>query len=117
MFDKDSFYLEAKPDGIYLASYTKDFKENDVYAFLKEYGIMRYDFKSVRKFVQDGEIVRICPRNPTLEKEARVIVTLAADKMTASVKIEPPFFTKPWPTEEEILKILKVHGVKIDSQC
>ena len=45
MFDKDSFYLEARPDGIYIGSYTKDFKENDVYAFLKEYGILRYDFK------------------------------------------------------------------------
>ena len=113
MFDKDSFYLEARPDGIYIGSYTKDFKENDVYAFLKEYGILRYDFKSVRKFIQDGEIVRICPRNPALEREARVIVTVPSDKMTASVKIEPPFFTKPWPTEEEILRILKAHGVKI----
>lgn len=113
MFDKDSFYLEAKPDGIYIASHTKDFKENDVYAFLKEYGIARYDFKSIRKFIQDGETVRICPRNPTLEKEARTIVTLSADKMTASVTIEPPFFTKPWPTEEEILRVLKVNGVKI----
>ena len=92
---------------------TKDFKENDVYAFLKEYGIMRYDFKSVRKFIQDGETIRICPRNPTLEKEAKIIVTIPADKMTASVMIEPPFFTKPWPTEEEVLRALKAHGVKI----
>ena len=113
MFDKDSFYLEAKPDGIYIGSYTKDFKENDVYAFLKEYGILRYDFKSVRKFVQDGELIRICPRNPSLEREAKVTVSIASDKMTASVTIEPPFFTKPWPTEEEILRILRAHGVKI----
>lgn len=113
MFDKDSFYLEAKPDGIYIGTYTKDFKENDVYAFLKEYGILRYDFKSVRKFVHDGELVRICPRNPALEREARVTVSISSDKMTASVTIEPPFFTKPWPTEEEILRILRAHGVKI----
>ena len=113
MFDKDSFYLEAKPDGIYIGSYTKDFKENDVYAFLKEYGILRYDFKSVRKFVQDGELIRICPRNPSLEREAKVTVSIASDKMTASVTIEPPFFTKSWPTEEEILRILRAHGVKI----
>lgn len=113
MFDTDSFYLEARPDGIYLGSHTKDFKENDVYAFLKEYGILRYDFKSIRKFIHDGEICRVCPRNPALEKEAKVIVTLAKDKMSASVTIEPPFFTKPWPTEENILTLLKLHGVKI----
>lgn len=113
MFDKDSFYLEAKPDGIYIGSHVKDFKENDVYAFLKEYGIVRYDFRSVRKFIQDGELIRVCPRNPALEKEARILVTLSADKMTASITIEPPFFTKPWPTEEDILRVLKANGVKI----
>ena len=113
MFDKDSFYLEAKPDGIYIGSHTKEFKENDVYAFLKEYGIVRYDFRSVRKFIQDGELIRVCPRNPALEKEARILVTLSADKMTASITIDPPFFTKPWPTEEEILRVLKANGVKI----
>ncbi|MBQ7593655.1 MAG: DUF342 domain-containing protein [Synergistaceae bacterium] len=113
MFDKEIFYLEAKPDGIYLSCYERGFKENDVYAFLKEYGIVRYDFKAVRKFIKDGETCKVCVRNPAFEKDAKVHVTLSADKMTASVKIEPPFFAKPWPTEAEVVKALQSHGVKV----
>ncbi len=113
MFDKDIFSLEARPDGIYLSCYDRNFKENDVYAYLKEYGIVRYDFKAVRKFLKDGETCKICVRNPAFEKDARILVTLAKDKMTASVSIEPPFFAKPWPTEEQVMKSLEAHGVKV----
>lgn len=113
MFDKEIFYLDATPDGIYLSCYDKDFKENDVYAFLKEYGILRYDFKAIRQFLKDGKTCKVCARNPAFEKDAKILVTLAKDKMTASVAIEPPFFAKPWPTEEDVIKSLKAHGVKI----
>ena len=113
MFNKDIFSLEARPDGIYLSSYSKDFKENDVYAYLKEYGIIRYDFKAVRMFIKNGETCKICARNPAFEKDAKIIVMLAQDKMTASVSIEPPFFAKPWPSEEDVMKSLAAHGVKV----
>ena len=113
MFDKDIFSLEATQDGIYLSCYSRDFKENDVYAYLKEYGILRYDFKAVRKFLIDGETCKICNRNPALEKDAKIIVSLAKDKMSASVTIDPPFFAKPWPTKEEIIKSLAANGVKV----
>ena len=63
MIDKDVFSLEARPDGIYLSCFSKDFKENDVYAYLKEYGIVRYDFKAIRKFIKDGETCKVCVRN------------------------------------------------------
>ncbi len=113
MFNKDIFSLEARPDGIYLSSYETGFKESDVYAYLKEYGIIRYDFKAIRQFIKDGQTCKICPRNPAFEKDAKILVKLAQDKMTASVAIEPPFFAKPWPTEEEIVKSLQAHGVKL----
>ena len=113
MFDKENFYMEARPEGIYLFCHTMDFKENDVYAFLKEYGILRYDFKAIRKFIKDGEPCKVCGRNPAFEKDYKILVTLAKDKMTASVAIDPPFFAKPWPTEAEILKALEANGVKI----
>ena len=113
MFEKDKFSLEARPDGIYLSCYTKDFKENDLYAFLKEWGIVRYDFKAVRKFVKDGETCKICLRSESLEKNARIKITLDAQKMNAYVEIEPPFFTKPWPTLDEVKRSLDAHGVKV----
>ncbi len=113
MFEKDKFYLEARDDGIYLSTYAKDFKENDVYAFLKEWGIIRYDFKALRKFVKDGETCKVCGRSSTLEKDARILITLDKDKMNASAAIDPPFFTKPWPTVEEVKRSLDAHNVKI----
>ena len=113
MIDKDIFSLEARPDGIYLSASSKDFKENDVYAYLKEYGIVRYDFKALRKFISDGEACKISARNPAFEKDARILVTVAVDRMTANVAIEPPFFAKPWPSVDDVMKSLAAHNVKI----
>ncbi len=113
MIDKDIFSLEARPDGIYLSCFSNDFKENDVYAYLKEYGIIRYDFKAIRKFLTDGQTCRICVRNPAFEKDARIVVTVSADRMTASVMIEPPFFAKPWPSVDDVKKSLAAHNVKV----
>ena len=113
MYDKENFSLEALPDGIYLSCKETGFKENDLYAYLKEYEIVRYDFKAVRQFVKDGKRCKISGRNPAFEKDAKILVTLAKDKMTASVAIDPPFFAKPWPTEEAIKKSLAANGVKV----
>ena len=110
---RDILELEAKSDGIYLSSLSRDFKESDVYACLKEYGIVRYDFKAIRKFINDGETCKVCVRNPAFENDAKIMVTVSGDKMTASVSIEPPFFAKSWPSVEEILKSLAAHNVKI----
>ena len=113
MFEKDKFYLEARPDGIYLSCYTKDFKESDLYAFLKEWGVARYDFKAVRKFIKDGETCKLCVRSEAFEKSAKIIVRLDNAKMNATVEIDPPFFTKPWPTVDEVKRSLDAHGVKV----
>jgi len=113
MFEKENFSLEAKEDGIYVSCKEPGFKENDLYAFLKEYGIIRYDFKAVRQFIKDGKPSKICLRNPALEKDAKISVTLSKDKMAAMVAIEPPFFSKPWPTEDQIKKALAANGVKV----
>ena len=113
MLNDEKFSLEARPDGIYLSSKGQAYKENEVYAYLKEYGIVRYDFKALRKFIADGQPCKISMRNPAFEKDARIIVSVAADRMTASVSIEPPFFAKPWPNVDEVKKSLAAHNVKV----
>ncbi|MBR1437283.1 MAG: DUF342 domain-containing protein [Synergistaceae bacterium] len=113
MFEKDKFYLEAQDDGIYLSCHTKEFKENDLYAFLKEWGILRYDFKAVRQFLKDKKTCKVCGRSESLEKDAKILVTMDKEKMTAFVAIEPPFFTKPWPSVEEVKRVLAVNNVKL----
>ena len=84
-----------------------------MYAYLKEYGIIRYDFKAIRKFIQDGETCKVCARNPAFEKDAKIIVTVAGNRMTANVAIEPPFFAKPWPSVDDVMKSLADHNVKV----
>lgn len=110
---RDMLLLEAKPDGIYLSSLSSDFKESDVYACLKEYGIVRYDFKAIRKFITDKQPCKICVRNEAFEKDYKILVTLSADKMTASVAIDPPFFAKAWPTVDAVLSSLAANHVKV----
>ncbi len=107
----ENLKIDADNDGIWLFS-EGAFKENDVYALLKAYGVIRYDFKAVRKFIKDGEPCKVCVRNPAFEKDAKIIVNIAKDKMSATVTIEPPFFAKPWPSEQDILKSLAANGVK-----
>ena len=113
MLEKEKFYLEARDDGIYLSAYDDKFKESDLYAFLKEWGIIRYDFKAVRTFLKTKETVKLCGRSETLEKNARIKISLSPDKMTAFVEIEPPFFTKPWPSVEEVEQSLHLNNVTV----
>lgn len=113
MLNKEIFDLHAQDDGIYLSCYSENFNESDIYAFLKEFGIVRYDVKAIRNFIRDKKTCKICSRNPAFEKDAKIIVSIAKDKMSASVKIEPPFFAKPWPSEHDVLKTLEAHGIKI----
>ena len=113
MLEKEKFYLEARDDGIYLSAYDDKFKESDLYAFLKEWGIIRYDFKAVRAFLKTKETVKLCGRSETLEKNARIKISLSPDKMTAFVEIEPPFFTKSWPSVEEVEQSLHLNNVTV----
>ena len=107
----DALKIDANSEGIWLESITKDYSENDVYALLKQKGVVRYDFKAIRKFLLDGKRCKVCLRNPQLEKDAKIIVSVPDDKMSAYVEIEPPFFAKPWPTAEMIMKAIVERGI------
>ena len=113
--------LEADKDGIWLCAADADnlnlnfneINQNDVYALLKSHGVRKYDLRSIELFIRSktGQKVKIAPRDAKLEQDAKITVSIAKDAMTASVVIEPPFFTKPWPTEANILAALKNKNV------
>ena len=103
--------LEADNEGIWLSASSRDYTDNDVYALLKTKGVLRYDFKAIRKFLIDGLRCKVCMRNPQLEKDARIIVSVTQDKMHASVEIDPPFFAKPWPSVEDVMRALVERGI------
>ncbi|MBQ9566342.1 MAG: DUF342 domain-containing protein [Synergistaceae bacterium] len=110
--------LEANGEGVWLSAPEGEFSPNDVtqdniYELLKSHGVRKYDLKAIEAFLRTrtGEPCKIAFRNPEYEKAAKVSVSLSKDNMTASVLIEAPFFTKPWPTEEQVLKALKEKSV------
>ncbi len=107
----DVLKLDANSEGIWLEATSKDFTENEVYALLKQKGVVRYDFKAIRKFLIDGKRCKVCMRNPQLEKDAKILVIVPEDKMSAAVEIDPPFFAKPWPTAEVIMKTIVERGI------
>lgn len=114
MFEQEKFSLSAEYDGIYLSCKDKEsgFEEPELYAFLSKYGVDRYDFQAIRKFIKDGKTCKICLRSDSLEKEAQISVEVSKDKMLAMVSIQPPFFSKPWPSEYKVKEALASRGVK-----
>ncbi|MCR4817634.1 MAG: FapA family protein [Fretibacterium sp.] len=110
--------LEANNEGVWLSApdgpFTPaDVTQEDIYALLKSHGIRKYDLKAIEFFLhaKTGEPCKIAFRNPAHENNAKITVSLSKDNMTASVLIEAPFFTKPWPTEGNVLKALKEKAV------
>ena len=101
--------LDANEQGVWLSAAGGDFTQDDVYELLRQQGVRKYDLRALETFLRaKGEKpCKLAPRDPLQEKDAKVVVTLAKDNMTASVLVEPPFFTKPWPTVEEIQEALK----------
>ncbi|MBQ7264056.1 MAG: DUF342 domain-containing protein, partial [Synergistaceae bacterium] len=105
--------LEAKEDGVWISASNGEFSKDDVYDVLKRHGVTKYELKALEQFVRakTGEPFKIAPRDAANEKGAKIVVRMPADNMSASVLVEPPFFTKPWPTEEEILDALKARSI------
>ncbi|NLL37780.1 MAG: DUF342 domain-containing protein, partial [Fretibacterium sp.] len=73
----------------------------------------KYDEDAISHFlrVATQERVKIAPRSPADEREALINVQLSRDNMSASVTVEPPFFTKPWPKREDILNAMRAKSV------
>lgn len=113
--------LEADKDGVWLSAVSddenlndlSDISQNDIYALMKSRGVRRYDLRAIEQFLRakNAQRVKIAPRDPKQEQDAKININIARDSMSASVLIEPPFFTKPWPSENAILAALKAKAV------
>ncbi|MDR2137067.1 MAG: FapA family protein [Synergistaceae bacterium] len=81
--------------------------------FLASQGVRQYDRRAVEEFVKQKSPTpwKIASRDEAVEKHAQVVVDVAEDAMSASVTIEPPFFTYPWPSPEDIKESLARQGV------
>ena len=104
--------IEANQDGIWIwlaaMSETETFMLPAVIDFLHKKGVRKYDESALRKFLQqkNSTPVKIAERDECQEQKAFIIVNLSQDAMYASVVIDAPFFTKPWPNAAEIKQAL-----------
>ena len=96
--------IEANSEGVWISALTDDLTPVTVSRFLHAKGVRKYDEKAVEEFVRQKNRTprKIAGRSSVDEKDALVVVQLAKDNMSASVTVEAPFFTKPWPGKAEI---------------
>jgi len=98
--------IEANSEGVWLTALSDDFTLPAVTNFLRANGVRKYDEKAVEEFARQKNHTpqKIAARDQHEEKTSLVVVHLPKDNMAASVTIEPPFFTNPWPSEPEIIE-------------
>ena len=100
----DILKIEGDAKGVWISALTDELTLPMVVNFLRAKGVRKYDGKAVENFVQqkNRSPQKIADRNESEEKNALVVVQLAKDSMSASVSVEAPFFTKPWPDEKDV---------------
>jgi uncharacterized protein (DUF342 family) len=110
---EESLKIEARTDGIYLTLIADEVTLPGVDRFLNANGVRKYSGKMVEELVRQKlrTPLKIAERSETEEKSAFVAVQIAKDVLSASVQVDPPFFTKPWPGVSEIEDILKQKNI------
>jgi len=109
----ENLTIEAKGDGVWISSLSDELTLAHLTNYLRSKGVRKYDEKAVEKFVQNKSRapLRIAGRSEFDEESALIAVHVSKDNMSATVLVEPPFFTKPWPTPAEIEEALEKKGV------
>jgi uncharacterized protein (DUF342 family) len=110
---EETLKIEAKADGIYLALTAEEITLPAVDRFLYSKGVLKYNAKAVEELVRQKLRIsqKIAERNDSDEKSAAISVQISKDGLSASIEVDPPFFTKPWPTASEIKSVLEQKNV------
>lgn len=105
--------LEANEQGVWVSALKEGISQSEALACLKENGVRKYDMKLLEEFLRlkSRSPFRIAPRDPLQEKDAQILIHLAKDNMSATATLEAPFFTKPWPSEQDVRDALGQKGV------
>ena len=110
---EDVLKLEANDQGVWVSALKEKISQSEALACLKENGVRKYDTKLLGEFLrlQSRSPFRIAPRDPLQEKDAQILIRLTKGNMSATASLEAPFFTKPWPTEQDVKDALTQKGV------
>ncbi|MCL2009079.1 MAG: FapA family protein [Synergistaceae bacterium] len=109
----DILKIEADSKGVWITALSDDFTLASVTNFLRNKGVRKYNEKAVEEFARqkNRDPRRIAERDPVEERHAVVVVHTSKDNMTASVSVEPPFFTYPWPSGKDVAESLERKSV------
>ncbi|MDR2175450.1 MAG: FapA family protein [Synergistaceae bacterium] len=110
---EEALSVDARLDGVYLTVADEGTTLPGVERFLRAKGVRKYNAKAVEEMVRQKIRTpqKIAERSEAEEKSAFVAVQIEKDGLTASVQVDPPFFTKPWPDAPEIYKLLEQRGI------
>ena len=111
---EDGFFkIEANSEGVWLSALTDDVSHSALTRFLRAQGVRKYDDKELESFVKQKNRTprKIAGRNEDDEKSTVIAVQISKDALSAAVMLEPPFFTKPWVTQEELKQVLSDKNV------
>lgn len=112
---QEVFKVKADEQGVWIWLVGRE-EEADMPAlirFLRDMGIRQYDDSSLRTFFKEKKRTpfKIAVRDSAQELDAPIIVDILQKGLFASVSLDVPFFTKPWPSTEEIKEALAAKGV------
>jgi len=107
------FKIEANSEGVWLSATSDNFTPVDLAKFLRLNGVRKYDAKTINEFADTKKRApqKIADRDSECEMDAVIDVRLTEDNMAASVIVEPPFFTHPWPDKAKFLESLEQRNV------
>ncbi|MDR2179425.1 MAG: FapA family protein [Synergistaceae bacterium] len=110
---KEILKIEADSKGIWLSAVADNVSVPAITAFLRSKGIRKYDEQAVEEFAKQKYRMpqKIAERSDADEKDAVIAVKISKDSLSASVSVEAPFFTKPWPDKAAIEEALAQKNV------
>lgn len=107
-------HLEFREDGVYISMVSESEPSlKDVVDILKKNGVNNYDGDKINTFLKEKSLepFKVAEREAEEERDAVVEVQISSDSLTAEIRIFPPSGEKPWPTVEDLKKILEDKGV------
>ncbi|GHS94689.1 polymerase [Synergistales bacterium] len=109
----DTLKIEADSGGIYLTLMSDEISLPAAMRFLDVQGVRKYNAKALEEIIRQKVHTRqrIAERNIAEERDAVIDVQVAKDGLSATVALEAPFFTKPWPDATDIENRLEEKGV------
>ncbi len=116
--EKSKVAIEVRADGIYIIidnSMPPKVSRKEVLGVIEAYGIKDIDFTTVNEiFKDDSKVIqkKISENTQIVQKKEAIVVEIARDRMSASIKFSEPVNGGAMATKEEVMAALAAGNVK-----